>query len=132
MVYPKGVWDQDDVLRLRVDPSDSSRDTFVREIDNAQFVEAPLTTIDELVEGLRLPRVDFIKMDIEGAERRAVVGAKHTIAKYRPRMALCIYHVAGDEVMVPKLVLDAVADYKVTQTCLCVPDRIQPEVAFFY
>jgi FkbM family methyltransferase len=131
MLYPKGVWDKDDVLKLRVDPNDSARDTFVRQIDGAQFIEAPLTTVDKLVVELRLPKVDFIKMDIEGAEQKAIVGARNTIAKFRPRMALCIYHVKGDEIMVPELVRDAIPDYKVSQTCLCAPDRIQPEVAFF-
>jgi len=29
VLYPKGVWDKDDVLKLRVDPTDSARDTFV-------------------------------------------------------------------------------------------------------
>jgi FkbM family methyltransferase len=132
VLYPKGVWDKDDILKLRVDPADSARDTFVQQIESAQFIEAPLTTVDKLVVELRLPKVDFIKMDIEGAEQKAVVGAKNTIGKYRPRMALCIYHVHGDEVMVPKLVHDAVSDYRVGKTCLCAPDRIQPEVAFFY
>jgi FkbM family methyltransferase len=132
VLYPKGVWDKDDVLKLRVDPTDSARDTFVRQIDGAQFIDAPLTTVDKLVVELRLPKVDFIKMDIEGAEQKAIMGARNTIAKFRPRMALCIYHVKGDETMVPKLVRDAVPDYKVSQTCLCSTERIQPEVAFFY
>jgi FkbM family methyltransferase len=132
VLYPKGIWDKDDVLKLRVDPADSARDTFVRPIENAQFIEVPLTTVDKLVVELQLPKVDFIKMDIEGAEQKAVVGARNTIAKFRPRMALCIYHVKDDETMVPRLVHDAVSDYKVSQTCLCARDRIQPEVAFFY
>jgi FkbM family methyltransferase len=132
IVYPKGVWDKDDVLKLSVDPTDSARDTFVRPIPNAQFIEVPLTTIDKMVAELGLPKVDFIKMDIEGAERNAVVGARDTITRFRPRMALCIYHLKGDETMIPKLVLDAVSDYKVTHTCLCAADRVQPEVAFFY
>jgi FkbM family methyltransferase len=131
VLYPKGVWDKDDVLKMRVDPTNSARDTFVRQIDNAQFIEVPLTTIDNMVAELRLPKVDFIKMDIEGAEQKAVVGAKNTIAKFRPRMALCIYHIQGDETMVPKLVHDAVSDYKVSKTCLCLDVGIQPEVAFF-
>jgi FkbM family methyltransferase len=132
VIYPKGVWDKEDILKLSVDPASSAKDSFVRPIENAQVIEAPLTTIDNLVAELHLPRVDFIKMDIEGAERKAVVGAKGTIAKYRPRMALCIYHVNGDETAVPKLVNDAYAGYKVSKTCLCANDRIQPEVAFFY
>src|SRR5262249_36977008 len=131
-IYPKGVWDKDDVLKLSVDPASSARDSFVRPIENARYVEAALTTIDQLVVELHLPKVDFIKMDIEGAEQKAVVGAKNTIAKYRPRMALCIYHIQGDETMVPKLVHDALSDYKVSKTCICTLEGIQPEVAFFY
>ena len=131
VLYPKGIWDKDDVLKLRVDPTDSARDTFVRQIDDAQFIEAPLTTVDKMVVELGLRQVDFIKMDIEGAEQKAIVGARNTIAKFRPRMALCIYHIKGDDTMVPKLVHDAVPDYKVSQTCLCALDRVQPEVAFF-
>jgi len=131
-LYPKGVWDKDDVLKFSIDPTDSARDTFVRTIDHPQFIRIPVTTVDNIVTELRLPKVDFIKMDIEGAEQKAVVGAKNTIARFRPRMALCIYHVKGDEVMVPKLVHDAAPDYKVTKTCLCAQDRVQPEVAFFY
>ncbi|HEV3196817.1 MAG TPA: FkbM family methyltransferase [Bryobacteraceae bacterium] len=131
VLYPKGVWDKDDVLKLSVDPGDSAKDTFVRPIEHAQFIEVGLTTIDKLVEELHLPKVDFIKMDIEGAEQKAVVGAKNTIAKYRPRMALCIYHIKGDETKVPQLVHDIVSDYKVRKTCLCAQDRVQPEVAFF-
>jgi len=132
VIYPKGIWDKDDVLKLSVDPASSARDSFVRPIDNAQFIEAPLTTVDELVAELKLPRVDFIKMDIEGAEQRAITGARNTIATYRPRMALCIYHVKGDEIMVPRLVREANPNYQVKETCLCAQDRIQPEVAFFY
>jgi FkbM family methyltransferase len=132
VVYPKGVWDKDDVLKLSVDPTNSARDSFVRPLENAQTIEAPLTTIDKMVEELRLRKVDFIKMDIEGAEQKAIAGAKITIGTYRPRMALCIYHIQGDEVMVPKLVAGIVADYKITKTCLLCQDRIQPEVAFFY
>jgi FkbM family methyltransferase len=132
LLYPKGVWDKDDVLKLSVDPANSAKDTFVRQIENAHYVEVPLTTIDKLVTELRLPKVDFIKMDIEGAEQKAIVGAKETIARFRPRMALCIYHVKGDDVMIPKLVREAASGYNVTKTCLCAQDRIQPEVAFFY
>ena len=71
-------------------------------------------------------------MDIEGAEQKAIAGARETIARYRPRMALCIYHLQPDPVMVPKLVAEIVPDYRVQTQCLCAPDRVQPEVAHFY
>ncbi|MHB8172577.1 MAG: FkbM family methyltransferase [Thermincolia bacterium] len=34
----------------------------------------------------------FIKMDVEGAEYGALLGAKNTITKSRPDMAICLYH----------------------------------------
>jgi FkbM family methyltransferase len=132
VVYPKGVWDRDDVLKLAVDPGNSAKDSFVRPIAHANFVEAPLTTIDKLAAELNLPRVDFIKMDIEGAERKAIAGASRTIAQFHPRMALCIYHVGGDEVAIPRMVRALVPGYAVDQTCLCAVDRVEPEVALFH
>ena len=131
VVYPKGIWDKADVLKLAVDPDNSARDSFVRPIGNAQYIEVPLVTTDQLVAELQLPRVDFIKMDIEGAERNAVAGARATIAKFHPRMALCIYHLKDDPKVVPQLVHDIDANYRSHQTCLCASDRVQPEVAFF-
>jgi hypothetical protein len=119
-------------LKFAVDPVNSARDTFVRQIESPNYIQVPVTTVDRLMTELQLPRVDFIKMDIEGAEQRAVVGSRNTIARFHPRMALCIYHVDGDEKMVPKLVADAYPGYKTSKTCFCGQNRILPEVAFFY
>ena len=132
IVYPKGIWDKDDVLKLAIDTKDSARDSFVRPVENAAYVEVPLTTVDKLAHELNLPRVDFIKMDIEGAEQKAIAGARETIVRYQPRMALCIYHMVDDPVKIPRLVKDTFAGYRTKTTCLCAPDRVQPEVAFFY
>lgn len=60
------------------------------------------TTIDDIVEGKSLPRVDFIKMDIEGAEFPALLGAERTIRKYRPKLAISLYHQLSDFVTIPR------------------------------
>lgn len=46
--------------------------------------EVNVTTIDSIVNGEALERVDVIKLDIEGSEVRALEGAKETINSYRP------------------------------------------------
>ena len=61
-------------------------------------------TLDEYVVRMNLPRVDFIKMDIEGAEVMALKGARQTIAHFKPRLAICLYHQWDDVVTVPQAI----------------------------
>jgi len=67
-----------------------------------------INTIDNLIK----EKVDFIKLDIEGAEQDTLHGAKETIKKYTPILAICIYHKAEDWYKVPKIVLDINPNYK--------------------
>jgi FkbM family methyltransferase len=61
-----------------------------REKGESEKVE--VTTIDAIVDKLALARVDFIKMDIEGAERLAVMGARATIQRWHPMLAIATEH----------------------------------------
>ena len=63
-----------------------------------------MTTVDNVVKQLGLDRVDFMKADIEGAERHALIGATQTIKRFGPRMALCIYHLVDDPQTIPRIV----------------------------
>jgi FkbM family methyltransferase len=66
-------------------------------------------TIDNIVK----EHVDFIKLDIEGAEQDAIDGAKKTIKKYKPILAICVYHKAEDWYKIPQKVLAIESQYKV-------------------
>ncbi len=57
-------------------------------------------------------RATFLKMDIEGAELRAIMGAEAQIKKYKPKCAISIYHKPEDIVEIPKLLLEYRSDYK--------------------
>ena len=43
-----------------------------------------------------LPRVDYIKLDIEGAELDMLHGAAKTISRWKPKMAISAYHKSED------------------------------------
>ncbi len=132
IIYPKGVWDKDDVITLTVDPQNSAADTVVMSPENAQKgPQVPLTTIDKIVAELKLDRVDYIKMDIEGAERNALKGGQETIAKFHPRMALSAYHRPDDPVKIPEVVSAAWSGYRFEcGSCAIDGVSVRPEVIF--
>jgi FkbM family methyltransferase len=72
--------------------------------------KAAITTIDNFVETSALPRVDFIKMDIEGAESDALRGAAQTLKSMRPKLAICVYHRPDDIRVLSRLIFDAYGD----------------------
>lgn len=57
-------------------------------------------SIDHILNG---NRATFIKMDIEGSELKALMGAEKTIRKYKPRLAICVYHKGEDILTIPYL-----------------------------
>lgn len=60
-----------------------------------------LTTIDQLVLAGEVERVDFIKMDIEGSELRALKGAENTLRRFKPKLAISLYHKIKDFYEIP-------------------------------
>jgi FkbM family methyltransferase len=72
-------------------------------------IEMPVTTIDDVLGSRRLT---YVKMNIEGAEIDALQGGRNAIRKWRPRLALSIYHRASDLWRIPQLVLELNPDYR--------------------
>ena len=57
-------------------------------------------------------KVTYIKMDIEGSEIKALLGAKRIIQKHKPRLAICVYHNPEDYFQIPFLIKEFVPEYK--------------------
>lgn len=66
--------------------------------------------IDEVVSSNE--KIRYIKMDIEGAEYQALLGAKQVIMRDKPGLAISIYHNAVDYFRLAELVKEFVPEYK--------------------
>ncbi|MDA0206533.1 MAG: FkbM family methyltransferase [Acidobacteria bacterium] len=110
VVVPEGVWHEDSTLQLSFYKNSALDSVVMRE------------------------RVDFIKMDIEGAERNALRGAAATLKKFRPRLAIAAENLPDDVSEIPSVVAASVPDYKfeVGECRLLSPGLIRPEVLHFY
>lgn len=85
---------------------DSNNDTTSKE-------KIELISLDEYVNENKIEKIDFIKADIEGAERYMLLGAQNVLKKFSPKLAICTYHLPDDPEVLEALVTQANPEYKV-------------------
>jgi len=93
-IYPCGVWSETTMLKFETGVGESSS---YSEHGN-QII--PVVKIDEIIH----THPGYLKMDIEGAEIEALLGAKNTICKYKPSLAISIYHKPEHIYSIPELI----------------------------
>ena len=71
-----------------------------------------VTTIDAYARENNLPSVDFIKLDVEGAELDVLQGATSTIARFKPILAISAYHKVDDFWVLMNFVKSIRPDYE--------------------
>lgn len=101
-LFPYGLWNKEETLKFHCQQTGSC-------IDNTGEIEIKTNTLDNLLKNIP---VTFIKMDIEGAELNALKGAKETISKYRPKLAISVYHKPEDIITIPEYIKSLVPEYK--------------------
>lgn len=71
-------------------------------------IEVEVVTLDEDIK----ESVTVIKMDIEGAEKDAIIGAKNHILQEKPKLLVSSYHIPEDIFEIPRLISEIRDDYK--------------------
>ena len=69
-------------------------------------------SIDDFVKNNHISKIDFIKLDIEGSEFSALFGAKESIKRFKPKLAICLYHSAKDYTRIPLLLNEILPNYR--------------------
>ena len=91
--------------------SDVSSESKNKVIENV--VPVNVTTVDSFVNTSHLSKVDFIKADIEGAERQMLKGAAQVLREFAPKLAICTYHYPDDPQVLEEIIKEANPQYKV-------------------
>lgn len=86
VVIQKAISDCDGVATLGLAEGDTSASILAADKSNSITVET--TSIDETVKKMNLPRVNFIKLDVEGAELLALRGAINTLRRFSPTLSI--------------------------------------------
>lgn len=76
-------------------------------------------SIDDFARSKRLDTVNFIKFDIEGAEKDALIGAKDTVRRFKPTLAVSVYHKNEDVIELPRIVKALCPEYKLYLHGVC-------------
>lgn len=77
--------------------------------DAVNTVSVPVRAIDDVPE---CKDATFIKMDVEGSELDALKGARQTILRNKPKLAICLYHKTKDYIEIPNWIHTLVPEYK--------------------
>lgn len=107
-IYPYGVSDKSTVSKITQDSTNNGLSSKITENPSAHGEECQLIAIDDFIE----EPFSFLKADIEGYEYKMISGARNSILKYKPLLAICIYHNAADLYDIPLFIKSIVPEYK--------------------
>jgi FkbM family methyltransferase len=112
-----GLGASDSELELFISSNfNSSSNTIIKgRIETANDIseKIQITSLDNFANKQNLKKIDFIKADIEGAERDMLKGAKNVLKEFAPKLALCTYHLPDDPEVMEALIKEANPNYKV-------------------
>ncbi len=105
--YRLGVWDEKTTVSYGNETDSPQEASSILKTSNEKTVEA-----DRLDHILEEKPVTFIKMDIEGAELRALKGAQRILKEQKPKLAICLYHKVQDFWEIPSYLKEIVPEYR--------------------
>lgn len=103
-IIGKGTWSENKTISFDASSDGQSH------ISESGKASIEVVAIDDVIPPDE--KVTFIKMDVEGSELESLKGAKHTIQRCKPKLAICIYHKVEDMYEIPLYIKSLVPEYK--------------------
>ena len=98
----KAISDKEEVLHMNPNSNSSSANTL-----SSNGLEVEAVSLDSDI----ADTITMIKMDIEGAESKAIVGSKRHIQEDHPKLLISVYHNHEDLWKIPKMIEDILPGY---------------------
>ncbi|GHV73889.1 hypothetical protein AGMMS49940_11910 [Spirochaetia bacterium] len=113
-IYPirKGLGNKEEEIDVFINETLGGGDSIINNKGTLKE-KVVITTLDKFVEENNITKIDFIKADIEGAERDMLHGAVNVLKKFSPKLAICTYHLSDDPETLEKIILEANQKYKI-------------------
>ncbi len=102
-INPYGLYDTESEIYFDALGNGSSA------VTEDSYLKIKVVRLDDVID----KKVTFIKMDIEGSEINALLGAKNILMNDKPKLAISIYHKASDLWEIPLLIKRLVPEYKI-------------------
>jgi len=107
-LYNMGVWDENTSIDYGKEKDGLEESFSILKSDNS--TEGKVVRLDDILEG---KKVSLIKMDIEGAELNALMGAEKILKEQKPKLTICLYHKLEDLWTIPQYIKKVVPEYKI-------------------
>lgn len=101
-IIPKAIWDKSGEV-VSYCANGPATSLVIKQGSERQQrpLQASTLSIDDFVKEEGIKKVDYIKMDIEGSELKALQGAEETMRTYKPKLAIALYHREDDFIVIP-------------------------------
>jgi FkbM family methyltransferase len=117
-IVEAALWDKNEILEFEVKQDRTSSHVIRNQNysnDTKEKRKIQAFSIDEYARNNGIERIDFIKADIEGAERYMLKGAKETLQQHQPKLSLCTYHLPDDPKVMREIILEINPNYVIKE-----------------
>ncbi|MFV8226678.1 FkbM family methyltransferase [Christiangramia aquimixticola] len=91
----KGLWSKTGKIKFFEDGSVASSSFYKAKNSIEKIIQ--VIALDDFVEENKIEKIDFIKMDVEGAELEILKGAKKMLSQLKPNLSIATYHLVEGE-----------------------------------
>jgi FkbM family methyltransferase len=111
-----GLSDKEGTVEMHCSSDFHASASIVMSLEGGETKAIHCITLDKWCIDNDVKKIDFIKADIEGAERLLLKGSEQILARFAPKLAICTYHLPDDKEVLTELILKANPHYKIQYT----------------